>query len=1276
MGFGPATFRKSPGKGRGRGPPRKARRRMAIAVVLAAVFIIELLPLGTSDVPTRNFPSSTYGVTDDLAALQAEKNTRYDSPEVLRETRNVVDLIQPVKVEKTGPEVNYTLVDPKIPDVLAPGIFDEAQNDTDLTGTSIIQFLLEQPLSYWVYTNEEGVKTWSKGFLRPTIDINLSSPSILNLERWVPVDADHNSSTGDAGGNEVQARISLVMENLSFTPPQISLTPPFLSNWSLDFTGGLRLEVQRLAPTSANIPMELAFLKAFMYRGLNYVWIIDYNFSDLPLNYSNAVVSQKIRAGGSISEIIGNIINNLFGLGNGTSLADIAGPYIVQVFTSPLFSVTGVIGYAKAVNLQLQERGWVKFSLSPGAGSSSLPPEMQVWLDSPSFASSFNHLIWTSSGPVRLDAQIFQDQATQTGQVNTTYAEVSMHDIPTSMELRLDNTSTDGTPSGMVRLDCSAPVGLVEYNEFEMFGAGEYRHMHVKLTDLPTSLTLTGTFDVARSTPPAINNLGPSLVARILDNTMTRLANKFFTIARTLRSIPDNLLHASERAGWTDLEIPAGEQLGAVEMWLASGPYIVRDGSFLAFYNLTLPRTDNPLLNVSFSARLEGLTGLRADFRQGNHIDLRTSVRQRFTAVFVDDNRGSNATLDIFPLPTQLVLDMDRTNRTLSLYTSDKVLSIDYLGWEGAQFLKVSLQDLPTQFTIKQMADQFYLNASEGQVIGRVEILSTNADLYSLDGNFLLVKSGPDGTSFGASLSDLSSAGYATGPGGKLELSLASPEPLRIYIENSSQQLRARMMISPIPSTISIGMSNLLGGNLKVPDLMNATSLLGFSTAVFAITRLGADVLGIADQVAGFVDQQMSGIGQNSTFSLTTTSDTVLVGDIQKGNLTEAPWTHGITSRHIQVGDRSYYNTKLYLRLARQTTLSSASGGDNLSVSIEMDGFHPLFDWMLFDLRGMAGRDILAYLTGLPTKVDLRVDANITQNSTYGREMLKADMGFSSSETLGPFLAEIARKAPENTRVLMFASSLPPDLSVNAYLAEKLELKYSASDTVRYLYVKNSRLVAEQWRSSTVLLHDIPKTVDVSLVPPSGFDPSAGPSQMLPALSVSADQDTLDMFVDLDGRSSGQRSSYQVEIKDAGEFITARHDGDLYSVRSSGTDQLYLRVRDMPYRKDLTITALGLYVENLRSLDLKISMVFGAYPLIQLSSLKVDSIHLSVSSKMTIAGQTRDARLVLADSRSGGGLPEGVALFTNGFAAGASNNDEHLIVPMPIATLIWSLLGG
>jgi hypothetical protein len=262
-----------------------------------------------------------------------------------------------------------------------------------------------------------------------------------------------------------------------------------------------------------------------------------------------------------------------------------------------------------------------------------------------------------------------------------------------------------------------------------------------------------------------------------------------------------------------------------------------------------------------------------------------------------------------------------------------------------------------------------------------------------------------------------------------------------------------------------------------------------------------------------------------------------------------------------------------------------------------------------------------------------------------------------------------------NSRVLMFASSLAPDLHINAYLAERLDLKYRASEAVRYLYVKSSRLVSSMWRSSTVLLHDIPRTVDVSMNPVGKFDAGAAPSQMMPEFSIAADQDTLDVFVDLDGRASGQRGSYQVEVKDAGETVTARHTGAVYRLRSTGTEEIYIRARDMPYRKGFSLSAVGIFIENLHSMDLEISTVFGSYPTFRISSLEADSIHLSVRTKIS-AGSDREGKLVLADSRSSGGLPAGVGLFNNGFTAGQSKDDSHVIVPLPLASILWTLLGG
>jgi hypothetical protein len=719
--------------------------------------------------------------------------------------------------------------------------------------------------------------------------------------------------------------------------------------------------------------------------------------------------------------------------------------------------------------------------------------------------------------------------------------------------------------------------------------------------------------------------------------------------------------------------------IGTMDIRLASGPYIQRQGSFLAFYNLSLPETDDPLLGVSFSLHLDGLTGLDSDFRRGTRLDIRTGVRQKFSAIFIDENRDANASFDISSLPSQLVVEVDKDSRTLSILCSEKVASLTYLGWVRQQFLKMSFSDLPPLFRVTQQATTSATDPPPDQPLGRMEILSTDSDLYTLDGNYLLVKSGSWGTSFGAAFQGLSHAGYSTGIDGKLELCLTSPDPLRIYIENETEMFKARLAITPMPRSISIGMSNLLtSGGLKVPDILNATSVLGFSSAVFAITELGADVLAIADQVAGFVDQQMAGIGSSSKFSIRTDTDTTLVGDVQKGNITEVPWTHGITSRHVEISGRNttFYNTKLYLKLARETTISSLTQGDTMNFSLEMRGFRPRYDWMLVDLQGISGRDIYAYLTGIGNPVDFRLDANITQNTTYGRDMVLADIQFHASAPFGPFIASMARRPPQSTRMLTFSASMPKDLVLTVYRAERVKIGYAASEPQEFLYIKNSRLVKDIWRATTTLMHDIPRMVEFSIDPPENFDASAGPAQMLPDFSVTADRDNLDMFSTLDGKATGQRSSYQVEVKNAGKVTTGKHSGDLYRLRGSGSDEVYIRVWDMPYRKGLSITSLGLFVEDLRSLDLKISMVFGSYPMFSMSSVSAESIHLSLRSRMTFLGMEKEGRMIFADSRSAGSVPTALQFFTNGMSVGASDGGEHTLVPLPLASLMATLLGG
>ena len=135
------------------------QKTKVLAAAIAALLLLNIIPLTTSEEPQPQAPSSTFGVNDKLAALQADKSSGYDPPDILRETKGVLDAIQPRLTERTSPDTNFSLVEPVLPDMSAPAIFDLAENNTALNGTSVIQWLIDQPLSYWVHTRMSGIDT-------------------------------------------------------------------------------------------------------------------------------------------------------------------------------------------------------------------------------------------------------------------------------------------------------------------------------------------------------------------------------------------------------------------------------------------------------------------------------------------------------------------------------------------------------------------------------------------------------------------------------------------------------------------------------------------------------------------------------------------------------------------------------------------------------------------------------------------------------------------------------------------------------------------------------------------------------------------------------------------------------------------------------------------------------------------------------------------------------------------------------------------------------------
>ncbi len=77
-----------------------------------------------------------------------------------------------------------------------------------------------------------------------------------------------------------------------------------------------------------------------------------------------ALLAEKFHATGDVRDMIMNVISGILGIGNGTQIVDVAGPYRIQISTSPLETLGGMVGYAKAENYELVERSQMAKVLS------------------------------------------------------------------------------------------------------------------------------------------------------------------------------------------------------------------------------------------------------------------------------------------------------------------------------------------------------------------------------------------------------------------------------------------------------------------------------------------------------------------------------------------------------------------------------------------------------------------------------------------------------------------------------------------------------------------------------------------------------------------------------------------------------------------------------------------------------------------------------------------------------------------------------------------------
>jgi hypothetical protein len=1250
---------------------RLRRAKKIFAVIIIVLFIGQVLPTTVADVPPPPLPSG-YGVHTGLKELQEERHDEYTKERIRRNTEGVLEQIQVVSKPRPSVSINEEVQIVDTPNVEHARIYSIVENTTLPSQITLIQFLINQPLSYYIYTRYEDTEKWSQGLLRPSL-FN-SDGSIIDWEKWVEINVDDNFGTGDAMGYDIRCKLDLQINSLT---PEVQLFPLKLK---AKVDGGLRFDMERLygAPnTTTKLPLEVFVVKSFSYTGNNYIWMVGFNFSRGETSTAPDVFAGLLNANEIVLSrpILEPDIWN-FSLFNTSSVVNISGPYkIFFNMSSPSASVPDIrisFAQAKISFLRLVERTWSNVDVLRASGRERIPKWFGLDLDSPSFNTSFDDLIWTSETSAHIHAVFTEERE------NSTLAVIDVNNAGQMFHIEVDEVfSPGGEKSTSVHYLSSKVIERIEYTEFEYYGRDprNFTMSHVVFLDMPTELYLNGTFEIGDGDDTGTTNFAPGIAARMIDNIMLKISSKLYRIAKTLRSIPHHILNLPNNQGWVDLNIMNGEHLGTIEFQVSSHSVAIAPGNYFAFRNDTLyvNESDHPVITTSFCGRLTKILSLSVNFLNGTKIDIRITEPQPFRILFIDDQLFARAKLEILELPERFSLAF-HPNR-IGFNSNDKIDIFSYTSLVKEQYFKLTLEELPIQMSIDQTGEQFLLDLIEGTELGGFSIMITDRmNISEVEAGYNHIYLDKDHTGHFASvkLKDITSLKYTYGANGTLEATFSDQRDLYVDLSDTTNQVSTRMLFQPFPLKFEVNLpKGLQSTGLRMPNVLDISSIFEFSPIMLEMDELATDIVNMLSELTENIADQIGGIGTNTTITLESSEPCILIAEVHKGQVEpEVEWTHGVAVRIDPSTDD--VTGKIYLQLPRTARLTSMTNWDKMEFSLDFTGFEPLEKFLDLQIYGMEGRDLSVYMTDLPRgPFDIDIDVDLFTNMTPGTGSIDGKLKVGSTEEIGPMWVNMWKYGGTDSITSLYTSSLPTALDLDIDVSNSLDVKWEASEKVDAVLALIQKKVDGDWYDLEAIVHDVPTRFDISAGAYDEIDIDGSMLQALPIITIDANTATMDVYIYEEGPVAGSPSTYEVHMRDVTDGTFTEFNGEKYKIRSEGTGFVYLRVLNIPYSEQIRITEAEMFVEGIRSVTIKSNMAFGAYPIFEITEFDAGSLQLRTKQKLKLFGSLREGHIVYVDISTRGGIPWASQWTQDGFVI--TEGEYHMMVPAPFTSVFLSL---
>ncbi|UCC93743.1 MAG: hypothetical protein JSW25_03505, partial [Thermoplasmata archaeon] len=763
------------------------------------------------------------------------------------------------------------------------------------------------------------------------------------------------------------------------------------------------------------------------------------------------------------------------------------------------------------------------------------------------------------------------------------------------------------------------------------------------------------------------------------------LTSKLFNIGQTLRALPGSLLDMPELEGYMDVQFPdPSAHMGMLEMWLTSNHYVtVGEGtSFLAFYNDTHDQLVGNMVQSGFSLRLMDLRGAHAEFKDRKQIVLDSRYNREFRGLFIDPANNANASLRFSNIPHNISLELMEDQ---VVYMGDGAVDkLEYTSEIGDQYIKFQMEGVPGGMHILMGDKVSGVDVLVGQ-IDTITIQVTDGALRSMDGDHLLLERDVTGsTAISLRISGVRTLQMNKGERNTVSLQTGG-QAFGILVDDYVEDFHVDAKIDPIPLNLETELTDVLGiSEIEVPSLQEVTSVLEFASVMYQISDLADSVLEAMGEATVSMVDGLGGFSSNLTFSFEGDKNMDLVASVTHGGpnpVPIAPWVHGVWVNMFPASDGSVLmDAKIYLSGFSPTgSIELLSTPDSTHLELSLNGFAPKYDHLLLLINGSSlledgsGRDLWLYMSDLATPIDLDLMLDLDADMSIGGTVA-GDITLGISHAIGALHMRSRMRDESVATVEVVLSNVPQTAELSFQYSRDIQLDVELSEGIRLAYVKVSRdLGSTEAPATSVILHDLPPLLSLSVRSGAGFDmDSSDALANLPDVQVTSNKPGLDLLVRIEGRSLGNKADVFIDARNL-EEMSMTHSGNEYRISASRMEFLQMSVSGMQYSEGTWIDRLDIVASHLTRASIRVHMVFGVYPLIQLNDLVSEGLQMSLVGRTKVRGTTRDISVSIFEVPLS--MRSAPRSHVNGVTLQESSGENRIFIPAPMGTILGTLRG-